>query len=148
MTEKNNYGKFYFIPIMVLLGLLVSCNPIHRFNRLVEQYPYLLDSIKHSEVIVDSGKVVDTAFVIQTQIDTFIINGVRIERIRDTFRIIYRERNCTTTVNKTEVRPTKVIEREIRKEIQKEQKRKGIMYALYLALAIIFVALLIRLFKK
>ena len=147
MTEKNNYGKFYLIPIMVLLGLLVSCNPIHRFNRLVECYPYLLDSVKHSEVIVDSGKVVDTAFVIQTQIDTFIVDGVRIERIRDTFRIIYRERNCTTTVNKTEVRPTKVIEREIRQEIQKEQKRKGIMYALYLALAIIFVSLLIKLFK-
>lgn len=147
MTEKNNYGKFYLIPIMVLLGLLVSCNPIHRFNRLVECYPYLLDSVKHSEVIVDSGKVVDTAFVIQTQVDTFVVNGVRIERIRDTFRIIYRERNCTTTVNKTEVRPTKVIEREIRKEIQKEQKRKGIMYALYLALAIIFVSLLIKLFK-
>ena len=147
MTEKNNYGKFYLIPIMVLLGLLVSCNPIHRFNRLVECYPYLLDSVKHSEVIVDSGKVVDTAFVIQTQVDTFVVNGIRVERIRDTFRIIYRERNCTTTVNKTEVRPTKVIEREIRKEIQKEQKRKGIMYALYLALAIIFVSLLIKLFK-
>jgi predicted nucleic acid-binding Zn ribbon protein len=147
MTEKNNYGKFYLIPIMVLLGLLVSCNPIHRFNRLVECYPYLLDSVKHSEVIVDSGKVVDTAFIVQTQVDTFVVNGVRIERIRDTFRIIYRERNCTTTVNKTEVRPTKVIEREIRKEIQKEQKRKGIMYALYLALAIIFVSLLIKLFK-
>jgi len=147
MTEKNNYGKFYLIPIMVLLGLLVSCNPIHRFNRLVECYPYLLDSVKHSEVIVDSGKVVDTAFVIQTQVDTFVVNGIRVERIRDTFRIIYRERNCTTTVNKTEVRPTKVIEREIRQEIQKEQKRKGIMYALYLALAIIFVSLLIKLFK-
>jgi predicted nucleic acid-binding Zn ribbon protein len=147
MTEKNNYGKFYLIPIMVLLGLLVSCNPIHRFNRLVECYPYLLDSVKHSEVIVDSGKVVDTAFIVQTQVDTFVVNGVRIERIRDTFRIIYRERNCTTTVNKTEVRPTKVIEREIRQEIQKEQKRKGIMYALYLALAIIFVSLLIKLFK-
>jgi len=147
MTEKNNYGKFYLIPIMVLLGLLVSCNPIHRFNRLVECYPYLLDSVKHSEVIVDSGKVVDTAFIVQTQVDTFVVNGIRVERIRDTFRIIYRERNCTTTVNKTEVRPTKVIEREIRKEIQKEQKRKGIMYALYLALAIIFVSLLIKLFK-
>ena len=147
MTEKNNYGKFYLIPFMVLLGLLTSCDPIHRFNRLVERYPHLLDSVKHSEVIVDRGKVVDTAFVVQTKMDTFVINGIRVERIRDTFRIIYRERNCTTTVNKTEVRPTKVIEREIRKEIQKEQKRKGIMYALYLALAIVFVSLLIKLFK-
>ena len=147
MTERNNYGKFYLVPIMVLFGLLTSCDPIHRFNRLVECYPHLLDSVKHSEVIVDSGKVVDTAFVVQTKVDTFVVNGIRIERVRDTFRIIYRERNCTTTVNKTEIRPTKVIEREIRKEIQKEQKRKGIMYALYLALAIIFVSLLIKLFK-
>jgi len=147
MTEKNNYGKFYLIPIMVLFGLFTSCNPLHRFNRLVERYPYLLDSVKHSEVVVDSGKVVDTAFVIQTKMDTFVIDGIRIERVRDTFRVIYRERNCTTTVNKTEIRPTKVIEREIRKEIEKEQRRKGIMYALYLALAIIFVSLLIKLFK-
>lgn len=147
MTEKNKYGKFYLLPILVLVGLLTSCDPVYRFNRLVERNPYLLDSIKNTEVVVDSGKIVDTAFVIQTQVDTFVIDGVRIERIRDTFRIIYRERNCTTTVNKTEVRPTKVIEREIRKEIQKEQKRKGIMYALYIALGIIFVSLLIKLFK-
>ncbi len=141
------YGKCYLLPILVIVGLLTSCDPIHRFNSLVERNPYLLDSVKHSEVLVDSGKIVDTAFVIQTQVDTFVIDGVRIERVRDTFRIIYRERNCTTTVNKTEVRPTKVIEREIRKEIQKEQKRKGIMYALYIALGIIFVSLLIKLFK-
>ena len=147
MTEKNNYGKFYILPLVVLLGIISSCDPVHRFNRLLEQYPYLIDSIENSEVVVDSGKVVDTAFITQIEVDTFYINGIRIERIRDTFRVVYRERNCTTQINKTEIKPTKVVEREIRKEIQKEQKRNGLMYLLYGLIGVIILSLLIKLFK-
>ena len=147
MTEKNNYGKFYILPLVVLLGLISSCDPVHRFNRLLEQHPYLIDSIENSEVVVDSGKVVDTAFITQIEVDTFYINGIRIERIRDTFRVVYRERNCTTQINKTEIKPTKVVEREIRKEIQKEQKRNGLMYLLYGLIGVIILSLLIKLFK-
>lgn len=147
MTEKNNYGKFYILPLVVLLGLISSCDPVHRFNRLLEQYPYLIDSIENSEVVVDSGEVVDTAFITQIEVDTFYINGIRIERIRDTFRVIYRERNCTTQINKTEIKPTKVVEREIRKEIQREQKRNGLIYLLYGLIGVIILSLLIKLFK-
>jgi hypothetical protein len=85
----------------------------------------------------------------EVETDTFYINsGIRIERSRDTFRFIYRERNCTTYIEKTEIRPTTVIEREIRKEIKRDRNRELAIVSLYVFLVLLAIGLLRKLFIK
>jgi hypothetical protein len=85
----------------------------------------------------------------EVETDTFYINsGIRIERSRDTFRFIYRERNCTTYIERTEIRPTTVIEREIRKEIKRDRNRELAIVSLYVFLVLLAIGLLRKLFIK
>ena len=146
---KTNYGNTIKITLWTAVLFFCSCSPIHRFNRLVERHPYLIDRLKSDTVIINSGKSIDTFFVFETETDTFYINsGIRIERSRDTFRFVYRERNCTTYIERTEIRPTKVIEREIRKEIKRDRNREVAIMSLYVFLALIAVGLLRKIFTK
>jgi len=138
-------GNFIKYTMVTAILLVSSCTPIHRFNRLVKCHPYLLDRLESDTIIVDSGKSTDTFFVAKTEIDTFYIDGgVRIERFRDTFRVYYRERNCTTYISKTEIKPTQIIEREIRKEIKKEQN----ISIIKLSLVLLVILFIIGLFRK
>ena len=135
----TNYANIYKHIIWIAVLFFSSCSPVHRFNRLVKRHPYLIDRIKSDTIIINSGK----------SIDTFYINsGIRIERSRDTFRFIYRERNCTTYIEKTEIRPTTVIEREIRKEIKKDRNRELAIVSLYVFLVLLAIGLLRKLFIK
>ena len=138
----------YILAITILL--VSSCTPLHRFNRLLKCHPYLFDSVKSDTIVVDSGKSIDTVFVSKTETDTFYINGgVRIERSRDTFRFYYKERNCTTYIQKTEIKPTtKVIERTIRKEISEERNKELFRLSLYVVLALLVTGFVRYLFKK
>ena len=139
----NNNGRINnLFALWVVLVFMLSCNPIHRFNRLVERYPYLLDTQKYKQVVVDTGGILDTIFVSQTQFDTIYIEGgrIRIERFRDTFRIQYRERNCTTTIHKTEIRPSEIVQR----EVHKEKKLDFWIKAVIVYLAIITFLILIK----
>lgn len=49
------------------MGLIVSCSPIQRFNRLVERHPYVLEQ--------DSVKIVDTVRIVTEKIekDTVVV---------------------------------------------------------------------------
>ena len=144
---KNGFIYRYISWFILVVG--IGCSPIHRFNRLVECHPYLLDSLKSDTIIVDSGKSLDTFFVSQTEFDTFYFDrGIRIDRIRDTFKIYYRERNCTTFIQKTEIKPSKIIEREIRKEIIKQNEKDIIRWVLYVLGGLLFIGLIRYLFRN
>jgi hypothetical protein len=126
-----------------------SCSPLYRFNRLVERHPYLLESVKSDTIHIREGKVVDTFFTFKSETDSFYINsGIRIERYRDTLRVYFRERNCTTYIEKTEIRPSKVTETTIRKEIEREGNKGLIQLSLYVLLSLLIVGLLRTLFGK
>jgi hypothetical protein len=145
----TNYANIYKHIIWIAVLFFSSCSPVHRFNRLVKRHPYLIDRIKSDTVIINSGKSIDTFFVSEVETDTFYINsGIRIERSRDTFRFIYRERNCTTYIERTEIRPTTVIEREIRKEIKRDRNRELAIVSLYVFLVLLAIGLLRKLFIK
>lgn len=117
---KNNdikYFKFWRLLIIWLcLYNCVSCTPIYRFNRLVSKHPYLLDKQVFDTIHIRDGKRLDTSFVWQEGKDTVIISGIRIERFRDTFRLYYRERNCTTNIHETKIQPSKTTQKIIREE--------------------------------
>lgn len=142
-------GNFIRYIVGFVLLSISSCSPLHRFNRLVKCHPYLLDRLKSDTVLVDSGKSVDTFFVAETEFDTFYFDrGVRIERFRDTFRIYYRERNCTTYIEKTEIKPTQIIERQIRQEVKKEQNSKFLKTSIILVLVLLIIGAFRKLFGK
>ena len=145
----TNYGNTIKIIICAAVLFFCSCSPIYRFNRLVKRHPYLIDRLKSDTIVINSGKSIDTFLVFKTEFDTFYVNsGIRVERSRDTFRFIYRERNCTTYIQRTEIRPTTVIEREIRKEIKQERNRELVIMSLYVLLALLIIGLLRKLFIK
>jgi hypothetical protein len=96
--------------------MLFSCTPIYRFNRLVSKHPYLLDKQIFDTIYIRNGERLDTSFIWQEGKDTVYINGIRLQRFRDTFRIYYTERNCTTNFHKTEIKPSKATEKIIREE--------------------------------
>lgn len=145
----TNYGKYFKHFIWIAIIGVIACSPIYRFNRLVKRHPYLIDRLKSDTIVINSGKSIDTFLVFKTEFDTFYVNsGIRVERSRDTFRFIYRERNCTTYIQRTEIRPTTVIEREIRKEIKQERNRELVIMSLYVLLALLIIGLLRKLFIK
>jgi len=89
------------------LLLLTACDPVSRYNRLVNNYPYLVNRQIFDTIHIRDGKVVDTTFFWSEGRDTIFINGIRVERFRDTFKFYYKERNCTTNLHTTEIRPSK-----------------------------------------
>ena len=104
------YGKFTFI-IAIFGTICWSCSPQQRFVKLVSKHPYLLDPYTETEISYREGSLVDTILVLQDKNDTIYFSQNFIERRNDTFRIYFKERNCTTQINKTEIRPSKTIEK-------------------------------------
>ncbi len=133
----NNHEYKIFITILSVIFLL-GCSPAYRYNRLLEKFPYLQDTIQQTEIVVRDSIHQDTQIVWNTKIDTLVLSQVKIERRNDTFRIITRERPCTTYVNKTIVQPSKTVEKYI-----EEKGRKGAIYEIKKYLWIIIIGLLI-----
>jgi len=108
---------FWRMPILwIFICFISACTPIYRFNRLVSKHPYLLDKQVFDTIHIRNGERLDTSFIWQEGKDTIFINGIRLQRFRDTFRIYYKERNCTTNIHKTEIKPSKATEKITREE--------------------------------
>ena len=122
----NNHEYKIFITILSVI-LLLGCSPAYRYNRLLEKYPYLQDTIQQTEIVIRDSVHQDTQIVWNTKIDTIVLNQVRIERRNDTFRILTRERPCTTYVNKTIVKPSETI----KQYIEKKASEKGFFGAFH-----------------
>lgn len=114
------YGKFTFI-IAIFSIICGSCSPHQRFVKLVSKHPYLLDPYTETEISYREGSLVDTILVLQDKSDTIYFSQNFIERRNDTFRIYFKERNCTTYVQKTEIKPSKTTERYFREKEEKQQ---------------------------
>ena len=114
------YGIKHFI-ISVYIITITSCSPHSRFYRLVTKYPHLLDSSRQDKVIIRNSVVVDTQVVWKNQTDTLIFRETKIERRNDTFRFYFRERPCTTFIEKTQIVPSKIIERHYQEKVIKKQ---------------------------
>lgn len=117
--KNHDTTKFSIWRIIILyffVHLLNACTPIYRFNRLVSKHPYLLDKQVFDTIYIRNGERLDTSFIWQEGKDTIFINGIRLQRFRDTFRIYYKERNCTTNIHKTEIKPSKATEKITREE--------------------------------
>ena len=132
---NHEYRNLAFIIAFIVC---IGCSPTYRYNRLLEKYPYLQDTIRKTEVIIRDSVHQDTQVVWKNSIDTIVLNQVKIERRNDTFRIITRERPCTTYVNKTIVKPSKTVEKYI-----EEKAEKGAIYEIKKYLWIIIIGLLI-----
>ncbi len=138
-------NESWIISIIVSIIFFSSCSPADRFLRLVEKHPYLLESISVDSVRIRDTIHQDTQVVWKNKVDTLILSQVKIERRNDTFRIITRERPCTTYVNRTEIRPSKIVEKEILKKGQKRpfyQVAKD--YVLYLLLLLSLLIIFLR----
>ena len=113
-TKSFNFRRLLIV--WLCIHPIVSCTPISRFNRLVSKHPYLLDKQVFDTIHIRDGKRLDTSFIWNEGKDTVIINGIRIERFRDTFRLYYRERNCTTYIHETNIQPSKATQKIIREK--------------------------------
>ena len=112
------YGLSIIILLLFIIILLGGCSPTYRFTRLVSKYPYLIETLHVDSVHIRDTLQQDTQFVWSEKIDTITIDNIRIARVRDTFRVVYREKPCTTYVQTTEIKPSKIVEKYI------EQKEK------------------------
>lgn len=141
---KNNDTKSYkfwrLLIVWFCIHTIVSCTPISRFNRLVSKHPYLLDKQVFDTIHIRYGERLDTSFIWNEGKDTVIINGIRIERFRDTFKLYYRERNCTTHIHETKIQPSKATQKIIREETTN--------FPLLIALIGIISILLLIIWKK
>jgi len=133
--RTTNIFRYLFMGSVLLL--LNACDPVYRYNRLVNNYPYLVNRQVFDTIHIRNGKTLDTTFIWDKSRDTIVIDGVKLERLRDTFRIYYKERSCTTNLHTTEIRPSK--------ETQIYKEGKGLSLVEKLAIAILFVLLLISL---
>ena len=139
-NDTKNFNIWRLLIIWVCIHPIVSCTPISRFNRLVSKHSYLLDKQVFDTIHIRDGKRLDTSFIWNEGKDTVIINGIRIERFRDTFRLYYRERNCTTHIHETKIQPSKATQKIIREETTN--------FPLLIALIGIISILLLIIWKK
>ena len=139
-NDTKNFNIWRLLIVWVCIHPIVSCTPISRFNRLVSKHPYLHDKQVFDTIHIRDGKRLDTSFIWNEGKDTVIINGIRIERFRDTFRLYYRERNCTTHIHETKIQPSKATQKIIREETTN--------FPLLIALIGIISILLLIIWKK
>ena len=142
-NKLKNYSSNGIIKITIIwvcLHYFSACNPVHRFNRLVKCYPFLLDSQVFDTLVISRIESVDTTFILGKK-DTLYQQGVEIHRHFDSIRLIIRERNCTTFQQQTIIKPSKIVEKYIQDEHGKKER-----YDLYgfiiLLVIIVFLTLL------
>jgi len=135
----------WIIAIIVSIIFVSSCSHSHRFVRLIEKHPYLLETIQSDSIRVRDTISQDTQFIWKKEVDTLVFREVTIERRRDTFRIIKEARPCTTFIRRTEYRPSKIVEKYVTEKGQKRSFLQGIKdYLLYSLLFIMIIALIVR----
>lgn len=87
-----------------ILYVFVCCGFFNcsRFNgRIVEVH-------KIDTVLVSPGRVVDSVFVFKKVRDTLRTDHLTIYRDSDHYRYYFRERSCTTHINRTVIQPERV----------------------------------------
>lgn len=87
-----------------ILYVFVCCGFFNcgRFNgRIVEVH-------KIDTVLVNPGRVVDSVFVFKKVRDTLRTDHLTIYRDSDHYRYYFRERSCTTHINRTVIQPERV----------------------------------------
>ena len=136
------YGTRHLF-IFAIIICFVHCSPNYRFHRLVTKYPYLLDSVQRDKVIIRENLTIDSIFIWESQVDTIFFPQAIIERRNDTFRYYFRERPCTTYIQKTEVRPSKVIERYYQEKVEKREAWRYLRENAHWFLIIIFLLVLL-----
>ena len=144
-------GLHYFIintllrkSSIILILLIASCSPQKRLTRLQQCYPYLFDTtttIDTLEIIIPK---VDT-FVSTWQVNDTIIYHDSLKQwtikeyyFRDTVRIFYKSRPCTT-----------IVQRQVEKIVNTPDQKKSYNWEniLLIVLGIFALAFLIKLFK-
>ena len=140
LTNDTIIRILVYLTVVFCLGFCYSCDPLSRYNRLVDRYPYLVNRTVFDTIYIRNGKTLDTTFIWNQGKDTVYFGTTRIERHRDTFRFYYREQNCTTNVNKTEIRPSK--------ETKIVTEGKGLKTFDYVLVGICLILLLIVLWKR
>ena len=139
------------IIVLIVLGVLVACSPTHRFNRLINKYPYLItqDTVKQIDTVVISVPKVKVDSVIQ--IDSFLIDlhdTIIIEKERlkiELFRVkdsIIVNGNCDT------VYLEKIIERKIPVKYYEKFNKWSVKNIAVLVLGGLFFLMLLFVFIK
>ena len=136
----RNAIKYFTLIAIVLVHY--GCSPVDRFIRLTTKYPFLLESVQHDTVIIRNPVLKDTQIVWKKQIDTFVFSETKIERRNDTFKFYFTERPCTTYINKTEIKPSKYVEKVIKNE--SDEKERYYLYGFIILLVIIVFLTLLK----
>ena len=139
--KTSNNGIFRIAILWICCNYLTACSPLHRFNRLVERYPFLLDRKVFDTMVVSRIESVDTTFIMGSK-DTLYQEGVEIYRYFDSFRLVIRERSCTTFQQQVIIKPSKVVERHFQSSEHKNQQ-----YVLYGFIILLTILLLLTLLK-
>lgn len=126
----NNHDRLFKISILCMCICCSFSNCSHLCNRVLQVH-------KIDTVFVDKGRVVDSVFVFKKIKDTFKTDRLTIYRDSDHFRYYFRERNCTTHINRTIIQPERI--REIK---EKERERSFLKRLSFFEKAMIFLSLL------
>ena len=136
----RNAIKYFTLIAIVLVHY--GCSPVDRFIRLTTKYPFLLESVQHDTVVIRNPVLKDTQIIWEKQIDTFVFSETKIERRNDTLKFYFRERPCTTYINKTEIKPSKYVEKVIKNE--SDEKERYYLYGFIILLVIIVFLTLLK----
>ena len=136
----RNAIKYFTLIAIVIVHY--SCSPVDRFIRLTTKYPFLLESVQHDTVVIRNPVLKDTQIIWEKQIDTFVFSETKIERRNDTLKFYFRERPCTTYINKTEIKPSKYVEKVIKNE--SDEKERYYLYGFIILLVIIVFLTLLK----
>lgn len=138
---KNYNNGIFKIVILWILGIYITaCNPVHRFNRLVKCYPFLLDSQVFDTLVISRIESVDTTYILGKK-DTLYQQGIEIHRHFDSIRLIIRERNCTTYQQQTIVKPSKIVEKYIKEEYDSKERYYLIVFCIFLTILLLLTLL-------
>ena len=136
----RNAIKYFTLIAIVIVHY--GCSPVDRFIRLTTKYPFLLESVQHDTVVIRNPVLKDTQIIWEKQIDTFVFSETKIERRNDTLKFYFRERPCTTYINKTEIKPSKYVEKVIKNE--SDEKERYYLYGFIILLVIIVFLTLLK----
>lgn len=137
--------SFRIVILILFLGLISSCSPVKKYNRLLKKHPFLEDTttvIKHDTIKVFTEKIrIDTAFITK-KIDTIFFEKenvkVKIVRFYDTINVFIDKPADTIFV------PTESEIKYIRPKAVEDKKRVKTITLLFIL--IILMAILI--FRK
>lgn len=137
-----NHGKLKLLTLGILGCILFSCSPAYRFNRLVEKYPFLLERKTYDSIRIVEFNSTDSIFYWDEIHDTITINGVRLERFRDSFFRVTTTPcpRCTTFIQRNVYQP--------RQETKEKDKEKGMTFWLKAMIVYMIINTLLILLKK